>query len=247
MRVVNVSASCLAAIVVSTAGMASDKAHWSYEGDSGPEHWVELDPANAACAGNQQSPIDLTTPYEADIEDIEVRWSSFAPEVVNNAHTIQANAAPGQTTLFGEAEYELLQVHWHNESEHTIDGQHAPVEAHFVHQHPETGELLVLGVMMVSGETSDTLKAMWDVAPAEEGEAKVDAELDWNRLLPDARSAYRYAGSLTTPPCTEVVNWVVFSEPIEIGAEQIERFTSLFSGNNRPIQSHERRLLLVGS
>lgn len=236
----------MAAGLLSNASYAADdEAHWSYEGDTGPEHWAKLAEANAACAGSEQSPIDLTKPFEAEVEEIEVEWSAFAPVVLNNGHTIQANAAEGQTTRFGDATYELLQVHWHHQSEHTIDGEHAPLEAHFVHKDPDTGALLVLGVMMVQGDANQNLQTIWDVAPSEEGEATAEAETDWTEILPDDDGVYRYAGSLTTPPCTEIVNWVVFAEPIEVSQEQIDAFATLYPKNNRPLQDLGRRFVLL--
>lgn len=234
-----------AGLLSTTSHAADDEAHWSYESDTGPENWAELSTENAACAGSQQSPIDLTAPFEAEVEGIEVDWPAFAPVVLNNGHTIQAKAAQGQTTRFGDAIYELLQVHWHHPSEHTINGEHAPLEAHFVHQNPDTGALLVMGVMMVEGDANQTLQTIWDVAPSDEGEATAKAETDWTDLLPNDDGVYRYAGSLTTPPCTEIVNWAVFAEPVEVGQEQIDAFAALYPKNNRPIQDLRRRFVLL--
>jgi carbonic anhydrase len=232
--------------LLSTCQAVGADARWSYEGETGPEHWAKLVADNAACAGGNQSPIDLTMPYKANVEDIETAWSAFAPVILNNGHTIQANAADGQITTFGGGAYNLLQVHWHHPSEHTINGAQAPLEAHFVHQNPESGALMVLGVMMIPGEAHEAVQVIWDAAPAEEGEAEVDTAIDCTTMLPENSQVYRYAGSLTTPPCSEIVSWAVFKEPVKVSQEQIDDFAALYPKNNRPLQDQGRRFILVG-
>jgi len=216
---------------------------WGYEGKHGPAHWAA---DGNACGDSQQSPIDLTGAIKADVADIVPFWSVFRPEVVNNGHTIQANASPNNITTFGGEKYKLLQVHWHHQSEHTIEGQHAPLEAHFVHKDMKTGELMVLGVMMVPGEHNGDLQKVWDVAPFEPGKAMAKSLVNWYALLPSDHTAYRYYGSLTTPPCTEIVNWVVFQQPVRVSPAQIKAFADLFPHNNRPVQPQGRRFVLKG-
>lgn len=145
-----VSASAL--IVAMTAGAATTAhaAKWAYGGEHGPEYWAELSGEYAACAGAEQSPINLVATHSATTEAIETNWRSFVSEVVNNGHTIQANAPAGNDTLFGGERYELLQLHFHAESEHTADGESFPMEAHFVHR-SASGALMVLGVFLVPG------------------------------------------------------------------------------------------------
>jgi carbonic anhydrase len=238
-------AAALAAISLASACAEMKGGHdWSYEGRHGPLHWAN---AENACGGHRQSPIDLTGAIKADVVDIVPFWSVFRPEVVNNGHTIQANASPNNTTTFGDEKYKLLQVHWHHESEHTVEGQHAPLEAHFVHKNMKTGELMVLGVMMVPGEHNADLQKVWEVAPYEPGKAMAKSLVNWYALLPSDHAAYRYYGSLTTPPCTEIVNWVVFQQPVRVSPMQIAEFTQWFPHNNRPVQPRGRRFLLKGN
>jgi carbonic anhydrase len=237
-------AAALASMVNATALAASDKPRWSYSGSDGPDHWAALGDGKiyAACAGSEQSPVDLSGAVPADVEDIAIHWQPFQATVKNNGHSIEATAAPGQTTDFGGAVYNLLQVHWHHQSEHTIDGSHAPLEAHFVHQNPATGALMVLGVMMVEGEANPELQKIWDAIPA----GAEAAAGDWSAMLPAERTIYRYAGSLTTPGCGEIVNWVVFKTPVTASRAQIDAFAALYPVNNRPLQPLGRRFVLLG-
>lgn len=240
----------LAACVLTacSSGVSHNKgpSHWSYSGDSGPEHWADLSQENAACAGAEQSPIDLGNAISADVEDIVLHWATFRPLVENNGHTIQANAPAGSTTIFGGATYNLLQVHWHTPSEHTVGGLHAPLEAHFVHQNPQTKALLVLGVMMVEGAANPQVQTIWDVAPSMKGNAQTKADTKWAAMLPSDKTVYRYAGSLTTPPCSETVSWAVFKTPVTVSRAQIDAFAKLYPANNRPVQLTGRRFLLQG-
>jgi len=242
----NLTLTCAALLLLAGPALASgDQVHWGYTGDEGPARWADLSSEYAACGGDQQSPVDLVATHETDDENLDLRWTPFAPEVVNNGHTIQANAPAGNETDFGGTTYTLLQVHFHHVSEHTIGGRHSPMEAHFVHKGPDGG-LFVLGVMLVEGDENEDIAKIWAAAPATEGEAQAKAAVDFADLIPDHDDYYRYAGSLTTPPCSEIVDWVVFSEPIELSADQIAAFAALYPANNRPLQPRNRRFILRG-
>ena len=116
---------------------AAEEAHWSYSGEGGPDHWGALDPAYRACsAGTEQSPIDLDRAVRADIARLNVDWKPQAYRVVNNGHTIQANATSGGTAILGKDSYALLQFHFHAPSEHALHGKRFAMEAHFVHARP---------------------------------------------------------------------------------------------------------------
>lgn len=223
----------------------ANAAEWEYEGDHGPRYWASITPENAACAGAQQSPIDLVPSHAGKLQMLLPSWKSAAPVVLNNGHTIQANAAPDSFTRLGDTNYQLLQVHFHAESEHTVLGTHFPIEAHFVHKGPDGG-LMVIGVMIEEGAANPVLGAIWNAAPTGKGEAKTSQPLDLASLLPDNERRFQYAGSLTTPPCSEIVNWNVFTTPITASAEQIAAFEKLYSDNFRPVQKLNRRFVLLG-
>lgn len=221
--------------------------HWSYEGPSGPIYWGSLSHDFESCsAGHQQSPIDLRGAVPARLGPITVSYQAQPLTVVNNGHTLQVNLASGNFIVFDGERYNLLQYHFHTPSEHTIAGQPAPMEVHLVHKNPNSGALVVLGVMLVPGEANPVLEAVLGTAPAEEGPPREvpDIRLDPNRLLPAGRDYFRYEGSLTTPPCSEVVHWVMFKQPVTVSAAQIDAFARRFPHNARPVQPSNRRFLL---
>lgn len=239
----------LSTIAVSTvAGASGSSSHWTYEGAEGPAHWAALNAEFAACgAGMEQSPIDIdrAAAYFADVETIDRGWTSFKPAVVNNGHTIQANVPDGNVTEFGGKHYDLLQVHFHSQSEHAFAGKRFPLEAHFVHK-ADDGSLMVLGVMLEAGAENEELAKIWRAMPSFEGEMQSSDLIDLGGLIPKNSKVFRYAGSLTTPPCSEIVNWTVFENPVEVSDEQIKAFTSIYPENARPLQSVNRRLILLG-
>ena len=240
-----VCAALAALTIVPVSGHAADDHGWGYEDANGPKVWGELSPEYALCSkGTQQSPIDLHKTLPGDIEDLSVHWRDFAPEVVDNGHTIQANAPAGSYATLDGVRYELLQVHFHHRSEHTVNGEHTDMEAHFVHRSAD-GDLLVLGVLMTPGPEQAAIQTLWDAAPPK-GERASALPLSLGTLLPDDRTAFRYAGSLTTPPCSEVVTWFVFSAPITASPAQIDAFAARYPANNRPVRPLNRRLILQG-
>lgn len=239
------AALALAAITTASAALAaSDHPHWTYEGHEGPEHWGELSKDFAACNGQHQSPVDLKGSSAGDNENIALSWKPFAPVVTNNGHTIQANAVDGNTTKFGDKTYKLLQMHFHHTSEHTIGGKSFPLEAHFVNK-GDDGKLMVLGVMIAEGAANPEIAKLWAVAPDKPGEEKAKAPVDFAKLIPTKSKFFRYSGSLTTPPCSEIVDWVVYVDPITASKEQIATFAKLYPENNRPVQAlHDRSVTL---
>jgi carbonic anhydrase len=220
--------------------------HWEYEGHGGAAKWGELDEGYKACAlGAEQSPIDLSNGIKATLDPLNLDWNPQAYKVVNNGHTIQANAASGSTLRIGKDKYNLVQFHFHTPSEHSLGGKPSAMEVHFVHAQPD-GRLAVIGVFMKAGRKNPAFAAIMQAAPKSEGEKGLDKPLDPRQLLPASRSLYRYQGSLTTPPCSEVVNWNVYEQPIEVAGEDIEAFKAIFPTNARPVQPVNRRFLLRG-
>jgi carbonic anhydrase len=229
------------------SGFATEGAHWSYEGETGPDHWGALGADNAACsAGSQQSPLDIRGAVKADIPAIALDWKKSKGEVVNNGHTIQVNMPAGNRLSRGGKSYEMLQFHFHAPSEHLVHGKAFPMEVHFVHKDAASGALGVLGVFIAPGSANDAFASLAAAFPAEEG-AKAPLEIDPNALLPKGLAYWAYEGSLTTPPCSEIVDWVVAKQPIEVAAADIARFTGLYAHNARPALQANRRYILSSS
>jgi len=220
---------------------------WGYEPDNGPAHWGTLDPAFNACAmGKEQSPIDLTAGQDADPLAIEFDYRRTDIAIENNGHTIQVNPDPGSAIVLNEVRFDLLQFHFHHASEHTVDGNQLPLEMHLVHRN-DGGSLAVVGVLFDEGPANDALAPVWTHLPPEPAAARaVEGELDLASLLPATRKTWRYPGSLTTPPCTEGVNWIVFTETLSMSAEQITAFGAIHPNNFRPVQPLGDRVLICG-
>lgn len=225
-----------------------DGALWGYGGKIGPEHWGTLSSDFAACAtGRHQSPIDLSRMITADLPVPRIDYKPVPLNIVNNGHTVQVNYARGsRMTLDGET-FELLQFHFHHPSEHALDGRRADMECHLVHKHRD-GRLAVLGVFISRASHNDKLDVVWDHMPMFAGDHRENekVEVDARHFLPEGRKTLQYYGSLTTPPCTEGVRWIIFQEPIPASSAQIEKFKSIFPMNARSLQDVHRRFLLKG-
>ncbi len=213
------------------------EAHWGYSGKGGPDHWGKMNPDYAACDGKNQSPINLTGFIEADLKPIEFTYHSGGNEILNNGHTVQINYKAGSYIVVDAITFNLKQIHFHAPSENQIDGQSYPLEAHLVHASKE-GQLAVIAVMLTEGAENKTLALAWAQMPEHSGDHHpLLSTVAAGGLLPADRSYYRFNGSLTTPPCSEGVRWLVMKNSISASKKQIEAFTHIMHHpNNRPIQ-----------
>lgn len=232
--------------ISSTASFAG--AHWGYTGEVAPEHWGDLAPEYRVCKeGKNQSPIDLSPEVmvKACLEPLKVSYSEGAKSVLNNGHTIKVKVEGDNFVEVDGKKFYLKQFHFHAPSEHTVNGKNLPFEAHFVNL-DEDGNITVLGVFFKVGKENPELAKVWKVMPEQDSqEAKLKEKVDINALLPENREYYRYSGSLTTPPCTEGVRWIVFKEPMELSQEQLEKFRKVMGvDNNRPVQPINARKVL---
>ena len=207
--------------------------HWGYEGEMGPENWGKEFPT---CAnGKKQSPLNIVGPFEKSKDSLEVSYKSGPLRMLNNGHTIQVNIPPGSTAKINGEVFDLLQFHFHRPSEEKVDGKPMAMVAHFVHK-SKAGKLAVIGVLLKEGKDNDAINVLWDNAPAKEGpEVKLDKiSFDPGKLIPSALAHYAYEGSLTTPPCTEGVNFYILKTPVDISKAQVTKFP--FKMNARPVQ-----------
>jgi len=225
---------------------AGETAHWGYSGHEGPEHWGELDPNFFLCSkGKNQSPVNLTEMIESDLPPIKINYKSGGNEILNNGHTIQVNYDPGSTIIVDGNEFELKQFHFHSPSENTIEGHAYPMEAHFVHADKD-GRLAVIAVMFKYGEKNTELEKAWAHIPNNAGEKRaLSKHVDANILLPHDHDYFRFNGSLTTPPCSEGVLWIVMKYFHTTSKQQIDTFTQIMHHpNNRPVQPVNARAIL---
>ena len=224
---------------------ATEEVAWTYEGTAGPEAWGTLSGEYAACSvGQTQSPIDLraAAAQEADLPPLRLEYSQANVQVEDTGHGYQATPANAHTLHVGEDTYRLLQFHPHAPSEHTLGGRSYPMEFHFVHQN-DAGELAVVGVMVEEGAAHPAYQPFVE---ASENEAQASASIEQlEALLPSDRSYFTYEGSLTTPPCTEGVRWIVLREPITLSEAQITAIAEDHGATNRPVQPLGDRRLRV--
>ena len=218
--------------------------HWAYTGSEGPATWGDLSPDFATCgSGVNQSPINLASGTAVTRGDIVFHYGSSALTVINNGHTIQANVEHGSTIIVGGASYELAQFHFHSPSEHTVNGTYFELEMHLVYVGAH-GELAVVGVLFDAGATSAMLAPVWSVLPHDTASAGHVAQFDLRSLVSASGTLFRYSGSLTTPPCSEGVRWMLYQAPQSVSGGQIAAFQEIISANNRPVQPLNARELL---
>ncbi|MCP5072706.1 MAG: carbonic anhydrase family protein [Rhodobacteraceae bacterium] len=218
-------------VSASAAFAASDKLNWGYSGKADPSVWGELSEQFKACSiGKEQSPIDIrrVDTVRADAPAVSIHWRPFKPEAFNNGHTIQVNVPGDSFAELKGKRYDLLQFHFHHLSEHTFDGQHAKMEVHFVHK-SEAGDLLVIGAMIEQGDPNSALASLWPLIPAFGKKSSSAKPIDASSLLPTTKAAFRYKGSLTTPPCSETVTWHVMIDQVGASAVQIAEFAKIYS------------------
>jgi carbonic anhydrase len=254
LAILGILVSCKEKPHAEAAQSSARPAHWGYEGTDGPEYWPTLNPAYAACGqGKSQSPINITQTTAGDAKawkldykttSLKIAHHEHVTDIVDNGHTIQVSVDEGSTLTTERGVYTLKQFHFHAQSEHTIDGSHFPLEVHFVHQSAE-GKFAVVSALFQEGEANENLAKIIAHFPKAKGESShlPDVKLDLIFHLPATAAAYTYMGSLTTPPCSENVEWLVFRDPVSASKEQLEAFSSRLSPSNRPTQPLNGRVI----
>lgn len=209
-----------------------------------------MDQANSACVnGSEQSPINIEFSQiktDKKLENLQIQYEPTPFTLVNNGHTVHANPTSESNTILVKGyEYKLAQFHFHTPSEHRFNGQNFDMELHLVHKDANR-KIAVLGVMIQEGKENEKLASIWDVLPKEETaeDISVKERVDLQGILPQDQTSFHYNGSLTTPPCTEEVKWVIFEQPIEMSKKQIQAFRQIFPDNHRPVQPLNDRELV---
>lgn len=214
--------------------------HWSYGGDTGPEAWGKLKPEFNLCAiGKRQSPINIedSSSLQGPAEPVQFEYRASNATVVNNGHTIQVDVQGENTITVRSSTYRLLQFHFHSPSEEQINFKRFPMVAHLVHKNAE-GQLAVVAVLLETGSVNTLIDKVWTYMPLDTGDrVRMPPDLlNLNELLPPDQRYYQFMGSLTTPPCSENVLWMVMKQPVAISRSQIKLFTQLYPNNARPVQ-----------
>lgn len=224
-------------------------AHWEYEGENGPAAWGKMQPEFSTCSlGRRQSPVHIT---DADTlvgpaEPLQLRYMPSTASVVNNGHTIQVDldpASPNTLTVRGST-YKLLQFHFHHPAEERINYKGYSMVAHLVHKNDQN-QLAVVAVLMDPGPASAFINKVWTYMPLDNQDRvqMPPGALNVADLLPPDLRYYQFLGSLTTPPCTEGVLWLVLKTPVTLSSEQLRLFSKLFPNNARPTQPLNNRVV----
>lgn len=221
--------------------------HWGYEGDEEPSNWAKLSTEYQMCElGKNQSPINISNTIEANIGQLDIHYGQTSGTIINNGHTVQiSEEQPNDYIILGDEQYNLVQFHFHAPSENQIDGKSFPMEGHFVHTN-KNGDLLVMAVMFEAGQENSSSDQLLAKLNAQENLAAHFDEINIASFIPENTHYYRFSGSLTTPPCSEGVTWVVLKEPMTLSKTEIDKFSEAFKHhNNRPIQPLNGRLIIT--
>jgi carbonic anhydrase len=232
------------AIALEISPLSTPAPNWDYADKAGPSHWAELDAKFEQCdRGQQQSPIALQAAAASDIPNLRLHYQPSPIQVTNNGRTLLVAYEPGSYLELEGQRFDLIQFHFHHPSEHRLGNQDYPMELHLVHSNA-SGDLAVIGVAIEAGAENQALSAIWEnLIPAQTSLTDTDRTVDASLLLPPVATSYRYSGSLTTPPCSEAVQWIVMDHPIQLSPQQIEAFAALVPANNRPLQALNGRSL----
>ncbi|MTD39620.1 carbonic anhydrase [Erwinia sp. CPCC 100877] len=231
---------------LSACALANTTPHWSYEGKGGPENWGDLSDSFVTCkTGKFQSPVDIHNTIDAKLPPLHLDFHTVAETLVNNGHSIQITVDDEDDFQLDNETFVLRQYHFHAPSENMIDGKRYPLEAHFVHTN-DKGEIAVLAVMFTVGAENSALTPIIESIPKEKNRVvPVAKRFDMTPLFPADLHYYRFSGSLTTPPCTEGVRWLVLKDTVTLSREQLSAFQkALEHNNNRPVQPIDGRMIV---
>lgn len=219
-------------------------APWSYSEDEGPAKWAELDERYAMCEnGLNQSPINITNTIDATLAPLKFEGNSKATEFANTGNGVKVSISGGNKLTVDGEEYTLRQIHFHTPSENTIDGKSFPMEAHLVHA--KGSSLAVVAVMFEEGSDNLVLNKLLRNLPENEGDKnELKSDVEGYEILPENQEYYRFNGSLTTPPCSEGVKWLVLKTPVQLSKSQLGDFEAVMGQNNRPVQAINARTIL---
>ena len=220
---------------------------WGYEGAGAAENWARLDPRNSLCAsGQRQSPIDISDGIKVDVEPVRFDYRPSRFRIADTGRTVEVFLGDMSFSLTGKT-YTLQKIAFHRPSEERIDGRRFDMSAHLIHK-ADDGQLAIIAVLIERGNENPFIQTLWNNLPLEKGleVAPPAATIDLDALLPTSRNYYAYMGSLTTPPCTEGVLWLVMKQPIQVSQQQVDIFSRLYRNNARPVQPTNGRLIKEG-
>lgn len=227
-------------------GMASmQAAHWGYGEHNGPNMWAKLDPKFQICSsGMRQSPINIETNNTLEAKNqLHLLYGTNAKDIINNGHTVQVNFDEAGGLVYQDRQYNLVQLHFHTPSETHINGKTYPMEMHMVHKDKDNN-LFVLAVLFEQGQNNMMLNNILSYAPIDLNKTYPMDMIYLSQILPKKYGYYAFSGSLTTPPCSEGVQWIVLKDSVEASQAQIDAMHAILKNVARNIQPINGRKVL---
>ena len=216
---------------------------WTYDGVTGPDHWALLGGASATCgSGQRQSPVDIAGTPKPQVSHIKLDYNSVSATIQNTGKTIRVAPQDGGNLIIDGVSYPLQYIEFHSPSEHSVNGHRSTLESQFIHQ-DKAGHTVIVSVLYDIGTADPMLGSLWTYLPTDPGQPLPLSDLLINAqdLMPSTQDYYVYSGSMTTPPCTEGVTWMISSMPLSVSAEQADAFERLIGPNARPLQPQNGR------
>jgi carbonic anhydrase len=218
---------------------------WSYAGERGPAHWAQLGSDYALCGeGKRQSPIDIRDGIKVDLEAIGFDYKPSHFSILDTGRTIRVNPAENMGLTLTGKRYRLVEFHFHQPAEEIVEGRGYDMAMHLVHRADDGSPLIVTLLLMRGGAEQPLIQTLWNNLPLDRGLVVAPEDMiDLNALLPRDRRYWTYIGSLTEPPCSEGVIWLVLKQPVVVSDAQMAIFSRLYPRNARPVQPGNGRLI----
>lgn len=245
-----------AAFALNTTSLDTE---WGYKGNISPESWSFLNPNFKICAtGKLQSPVNIrrnrTKETQADLQlhYVQGKATLITPAIttltigtqkiaVKNSNGLQITFPDAQQNMrYVTVAFHLIEMHFHSPSEHQLNGRDFPIEIHFVHQ-DDDGDVAILAVLANGGQPNNELQKVIQQLPLPKKPVVIN--FDPLQMLPAQKDFFAYPGSLTTPPCTEGLSWIVFANPITISPQQIVLLRRMVGVNARTVQPLNGRVV----
>ncbi|KAG6899192.1 hypothetical protein C0993_012491 [Termitomyces sp. T159_Od127] len=249
------------ALTAVTRNSTSSPAEFSYTGVDGPLGWTRGNEVNPTCStGTNQSPINIDGAISVAQSPVKLIIRDARLKFTNNGHTLQVTT--GGTLKVGRKKYQLVQFHFHTPAEHRIDDEFFPLEMHLVFQAAgaqpnDPGKSkpycaraptnhnhqvkLVIGVLfeVYAFSTTQLLRSLAGNLPKTPGTTVTTRRLSFENLIEniEKNGLYTYQGSLTTPPCSEGITWLVSEKVLPVDVATYKAFKSIIKFNARYAQN----------